>query len=230
MIGRNLITIFRGATLALAFAATTLVAQTAGVQTKTSQQALTPQQAVQMLKDGNERFVKGEMTKRDLRAQAAATAAGQYPYAVILSCIDSRTSSELIMDLGLGDAFNVRIAGNVVNADILGSMEFATAAAGAKVIAVIGHTACGAVKGARDSVKLGNLTELLAKIQPAVRAETRARKETPSVDAIAERNVRMTMDEIRAKSPIIRDLEQKGSVMIVGGMHDIATGRITYFD
>jgi carbonic anhydrase len=230
MIGRNLITTFCGAALALTVGFATLAAQTAGVQTKASQQALTPKQAVQMLKDGNERFVKGEMTNRDLRAQASATAPGQYPYAVILSCIDSRTSSELVMDLGLGDAFNVRIAGNVVNADILGSMEFATAAAGAKVIAVIGHTACGAVKGARDSVKLGNLTELLTKIQPAVRAESRARKDTPPVDAIAERNVRMTIDEIRSKSPIIRDLEQQGSVMIVGGMHDIATGRITFFD
>ncbi len=230
MIGRNLITTFRGASLALALGATTLVAQTAGVQTKASQQALTPKQAAQMLKDGNERFLNGKPLKRDLRAQASATAAGQYPYAVILSCIDSRTSSELVMDLGLGDAFNVRIAGNVVNEDILGSMEFATAAAGSKVIAVIGHTACGAVKGARDSVKLGNLTGLLAKIQPAVRAERRARNEAAPVDAIAERNVRLTIDEIRAKSPVISELEQKGSVMIVGGMHDISTGRITFFD
>jgi carbonic anhydrase len=230
MIGRNLITTLRGATLALALGATTLVGQTAGVQTKASQQALTPKQAVQMLKDGNDRFVNGQAVKRDLRAQAAATAAGQYPYAVILSCIDSRTSSELLMDLGLGDAFNVRIAGNVVNEDILGSMEFATAAAGSKVIAVIGHTACGAVKGARDSVKLGNLTGLLSKIQPAVRAESRGRKDATPVDAIAERNVRMTIEDIRAKSPIIRELEQKGSIMLVGGMHDIATGRITFFD
>jgi carbonic anhydrase len=216
-------------TALLALLATPLLAQDAGVQTKQSQSVMTPVRALQMLQEGNERFLAGAPLKRDLPAQVAATAKGQYPYAVILSCIDSRVAPEIVLDQGLGDVFDIRIAGNVVNPDILGSMEFATAVAGAKAIVVIGHTSCGAVKGARDSVKFGNLTQLLAKIGPAM-SEVDAARDTPApVDLITERHVRKVMDEIRADSPIIRDLEKKDAIAIVGGMHDLTTGRVRFF-
>ena len=204
-------------------------------QTKESQAAMTPQAALQMLKDGNERFVAGEFVNRDARAQIKATSGGQYPFATILSCQDSRTSNELLFDLNKGDAFSLRIAGNVVNEDILGGMEFGSKAAGAKLIAVIGHTKCGAIYGACDNVKMGNLTGLLDKIKPAINEvpmsiTPRDSKNPKFVDAVTEANVRYQMKQIREKSPILREMIDKGEVGLVGGIYDISTGEVKFFD
>jgi carbonic anhydrase len=198
---------------------------TAVTQNQASQAALTPTESLALLQAGNERFVAGQPLARDLAAQRDATAAGQHPFAVVLSCLDSRTSTELIFDQGIGDVFNARVAGNVLNEDILGSMEFACQVAGAKVIAVIGHTSCGAVKGAADSVRLGNLTSLLEKIRPAVTA-------TPGgqVDAVAQANVRLVMRQIRERSPLLDEMIQAERVLLVGGMHDLESGRVTFFE
>ncbi|MEO6740388.1 MAG: carbonic anhydrase family protein [Chthoniobacteraceae bacterium] len=161
---------------------------------------------------------------------------GQYPYASVVSCLDSRTGTELIFDQGIGDVFNARVAGNIVNPDILGSLEFASKVAGSKLIAVIGHTKCGAVKGACDHVKLGNLTGLLNRIEPAVKAtpsvggSDRSSKNAEFVDAAAQQNVRKAMANIRQNSPILRQMEKEGQIQIVGGMHDITTGKVTFFN
>lgn len=204
-------------------------------QTKESQAMMTPAQALQMLKDGNERFVNGEFINRDARAQIKATSGGQYPFATILSCQDSRTSNDLLFDLNNGDAFSLRVAGNVVNEDMLGGMEFGSKAAGAKLIAVIGHTKCGAIYGACDNVKMGNLTGLLDKIKPAIKdvsilIQPRDSKNPKFVDAVAEANVRYQMKQIREKSPILREMIDKGEVGLVGGIYDISTGEVTFFD
>jgi carbonic anhydrase len=160
---------------------------------------------------------------------------GQWPFAVVLSCIDSRTSTELIFDLGIGDVFNARIAGNIVNDDILGSMEFACKVAGAKLIAVLGHTKCGAVKGACDHVELGNLTTLLSKIEPAVQAETETTENRSSsnaafVENVSAHNVKLTVGEILNRSQILKEMVENGEVGIVGGMHDITTGKVTFYE
>ena len=203
-------------------------------QTKQTQQAMTPQKALEMLKQGNERFVRGRMLKRDLRAQVKATAEGQYPFASILSCIDSRASSELLFDQGIGDIFNARVAGNIVNEDILGSLEFATKAAGSKLIVVLGHTSCGAVKGAVDDVKLGNLTALLGKIKPAIddaghHQAARTSKNRELVEEVSEINVKRMMQEIKEKSPLLKEMLDKGEIRLVGGMHDLKTGKVTFY-
>ena len=202
-------------------------------QTRESQAAITPQQALQMLKDGNARFVGGKMRQRDLLQQVRATGEGQFPFAVILGCIDSRAPNEWIFDQGVGDIFNARIAGNFVNDDLLGSLEFACAAAGAKLILVIGHTECGAVKGACDDVILGNLTHMLANIRPAVAAVTgfesdRTSSNAAFVQAVADKNVVLTMARIRERSAILRDLADKGGIAIEGAMYDVRTGRVTF--
>ena len=203
-------------------------------QTRQTQQAMTPQKALEMLKHGNERFVHGRMLKRDLRAQVKATAEGQYPFASILSCIDSRASSELIFDQGLGDIFNARVAGNIVNEDILGSLEFATKVAGSKLIVVLGHTSCGAVKGAIDDVKLGNLTTLLEKIKPAIddadhHQASRTSKNHELVEEVSEINVKRMIQEIKEKSPLLKEMIDKGEIRLVGGMHDLKTGKVTFY-
>ena len=200
---------------------------------KAEQAALTPAQVLADLKQGNERFVSGKTKARDMLHDQRTTAAGQYPHAVILSCIDSRAPAEIIFDAGLGDLFNARIAGNIADPDLVGSMEFACAVSGAKLVLVMGHTSCGAIKGACDKVELGNLTGLLEKIQPAVAAVQNVRGERNSknsafVEAVSEANVRLTVERIRELSPILRDLESKGKIQITGCVYDLATGRVRF--
>jgi carbonic anhydrase len=202
--------------------------------TKEMQQAITPVMALDLLVKGNERFQNNLKANRNLLQQANETSDGQHPFAIILSCIDSRTSAELIFDQGLGDIFSVRIAGNIINEDILGSMEFACKVAGAKIIVVLGHTKCGAVKGACDHVELGNLTGLLNKIAPAVDAETTIKNERNSnnsdfVEKVAALNVKKTVDSIMEKSPILKEMIEKGQIGIVGGMHDISSGEVEFY-
>ncbi len=202
-------------------------------QTKETQAAITPEKALQMLKDGNDRFVQGKLLKRDHLQQVKATGAGQFPFAAIVGCIDSRESATLTFDQGIGDVFAARIAGNFVNDDILGSLEFACAAAGAKLILVVGHTECGAIKGACDDVVLGNLTQTLANLKPAVAAVSgfesdRTSKNGKFVQAVAEKNVELTMQRIRQRSAILRDMADKGDIGIAGAMYDVHTGRATF--
>lgn len=206
----------------------------AAALTKAERDRMTPDQVIQAMKLGNERFRKGQRSRQEeYLAQQRASAKGQYPAAVILSCIDSRAPAEMIMDLGIGDVFNARVAGNVANEDILGSMEFACQVAGAKVILVMGHTACGAIKGAIDHVELGNLTGLLAKIQPAVDATSyqgeRSAKNYTFVDAVARKNVELTMAEIHSRSAVIAALETKGAVKIAGAMYNLETAEVAFF-
>ena len=203
--------------------------------TKEMQSAITPSVALEILKEGNKRFVSNLKINRNLLQQANETSDGQHPFAVILSCIDSRTSAELIFDQGLGDVFSVRIAGNIINEDILGSMEFGCKVAGAKIIVVLGHTKCGAVKGACDNVALGNLTGLIAKIKPAVEqeavtAENRNSSNGVFVENVAELNVSLSVKNILLKSPIIADMVKNGDIGIVGGIHDITTGEVKFFE
>jgi len=219
----------------IAIPASLLADDHAGVQTADSQSALTPGDALNLLKEGNERFLSGEMINRDLPAQVEATASGQFPHSVVLSCIDSRVPPELVFDQGLGDIFSPRVAGNFVDEELLGSMEFAAAVAGSKVIVVLGHTECGAVKGACDDVKLGNLTATLANIRPAVEAVSgipgeRNSKNKAFVDAVAHQNVKMTVDNILDRSLVLRELVDKGRLMVVGAMYDVATGKVTFMD
>jgi len=203
--------------------------------TKDMQESLNPEAALQLLKDGNKRFVSNLKINRNLLQQANETSDGQHPFAVILSCIDSRTSAELIFDQGLGDVFSVRIAGNVINEDILGSMEFGCKVAGAKIIVVLGHTRCGAVKGACDHVEMGNLTGLLSKIRPAVDDELTTRdnrnsSNTDFVEKVASINVRRTVHSILERSTILKDMIDAGQIGIIGGMHDISTGMVDFFE
>jgi carbonic anhydrase len=194
--------------------------------------SLTPYGVLEELKKGNERFRSGRMTARDFRRQQFSSASAQYPAAVMLGCIDSRGPAEIIFDVGIGDIFNARIAGNVVTDDLLGSLEFACAVAGAKVIVLFGHTACGAIKGAIDGVEMGHLTGLLDRIKPAVEAThvggERSSKNAEFVDAVARTNVRLGIGEIRRRSAILSDLERKGAIDIVGAMYDIATGVVEF--
>ena len=194
--------------------------------------ALTPDQVLEMMKKGNQRFRAGMMQKQDFLAQKRSSASGQFPAAVILSCIDSRAPAEILLDMGIGDTFNARIAGNIANKDLMGSLEFACAAAGAKVVLVMGHTACGAIRGAIDNVQLGNLTGLLDTIKPAIAktdyAGDRSGKNLAFVDAVAKTNVQLTIDTLRSGSPILADLEKKGQIKIVGSMYDLSTGAVTF--
>ncbi|MBK9401850.1 MAG: carbonic anhydrase [Bacteroidetes bacterium] len=202
--------------------------------TKEMQEAITPQMALELLKEGNKRFINNLKVNRNLLQQANETSDGQHPFAVILSCIDSRTSAELIFDQGLGDIFSVRIAGNIINEDILGSMEFGCKVAGSKIIVVLGHTKCGAVKGACDHVEMGNLTSLLSKIRPAVDDEltikdNRNSSNSEFVEKVAIINVKRTVKSIMERSSILKDLIESGSIGIIGGAHDISTGAVTFF-
>jgi carbonic anhydrase len=202
--------------------------------TKEQRDKMTPDEIIQQMKAGNERFRLGRPQHRDLMREAKATAKGQYPAAIVFSCIDSRAPAELILDFGIGDIFSGRVAGNVADEDILGSMEFACKVAGSKVVLVMGHTACGAIKGAIDDVKLGNLTALLAKIRPAVDATQYAGERTAKnyafVDAVARKNVSMTMMKIREQSTVLRDLESSGSIKIAGSMYNLETGVVEFLD
>jgi len=202
--------------------------------TKEMQAAITPSMALELLKEGNKRFVSNLKVNRNLLQQANETSDGQHPFAVILSCIDSRTSAELIFDQGLGDVFSVRIAGNIINEDILGSMEFGCKVAGSKIIVVLGHTKCGAVKGACDHVEMGNLTALLTKIRPAVDGETATKENRNSgnaefVENVATINVKRTVKAIMERSTILKEMIESGEIGIVGGTHDITTGEVSFY-
>jgi carbonic anhydrase len=200
------------------------------VQTKESQAAMTPAKSLDALKEGNKRFVAGKSVQKDLPAKVKATKDGQYPLAAVLSCMDSRVPAEIVFDQSIGDLFSIRVAGNVVNPDNLGSMEYAVKVVGVKLIVVLGHTSCGAVHGAIEDVKVGNLTQLLAKIQPAVKASGPGDpKDHAYVDKVSERNVREEMKEIKAKSSVLKEAIDSGAVGLVGGMYDLETGVVTFY-
>ncbi len=200
---------------------------------KDERDKLTPDQIIEGMKQGNERFRTGKMAPHNYLAQKRSTAAGQYPAAVILSCIDSRAPAEIILDTRIGDAFNARVAGNIANDDLLGSLEFACAVAGAKVVLVMGHTSCGAIKGAIDGAQLGNLTGLLNKIRPAVEATRyegeRTSKNYEFVDEVAKTNVNLTVAAIRQRSDVLAGLEKDGKIKIVGSMYRLVGGRVDFF-
>ncbi|HNU59286.1 MAG TPA: carbonic anhydrase family protein [Aquaticitalea sp.] len=205
--------------------------------TKETQATMTPQKALQFLKEGNLRFQNNLKANRNLLEQVNDTSDGQFPFATILSCIDSRVSAELIFDQGLGDIFSVRIAGNFVNEDILGSMEFACKVAGSKLVVVLGHTSCGAIKGACDDVEMGNLTTMLAKIRPAVEAvaepydvSLRNSKNLDFVDDVSRSNVELTIDNIRMRSRILKEMEDNNEIAIVGAMYDLCTGAVMFYE
>jgi carbonic anhydrase len=203
-------------------------------QTHETQNAIKPPQALEMLKQGNERFASGHSLPRNLREQVKLTSAHQYPFAAIVSCIDSRAPAELVFDQGIGDIFNARVAGNIINDDILGSLEYTTKVAGAKLILVMGHTRCGAVAGACDGTAMGHLTGLLAHIQPAVEAvktppgEERSSKNQAFVDKVAEDNVAVSMETIRSRSSILNELISRGDVTLAGAIYDVQTGRVRF--
>jgi carbonic anhydrase len=207
-----------------------------GQMTKEAQAKATPDEILKDLMAGNANFAAGNLTKIDMKAERDAVTKGQFPKAVILSCLDSRVPVEMVFDQGFGDLFVGRVAGNVENVDQLGSMEFATKLAGAKVIMVLGHSSCGAVKGACDGAKMGNLTDLLAKITPAVEAvegheaEGRNSKNAKFVAAVVEKNVEMTVADIRKSSTVLTDLEKEGKLKIVGGVYDLETGKVTLIE
>jgi carbonic anhydrase len=202
--------------------------------TREQRDKMTPEEILAEMKRGNERFRKGEEPKRDQLADQKASANGQFPAAIILSCIDSRAPAEVIMDLGIANVFNARVAGNITNEDILGSMEFACKVAGAKVVLVMGHTACGAIKGAIDNAELGNLTALLAKIRPAVKATEfdgeRTSKNAAFVNAVARKNVELTMARLLEKSPVLKELQTKRTIKVAGAMYNLETAAVEFFD
>ena len=204
--------------------------------TKETQTTMTPDKSLRFLKEGNQRFQNNLKANRNLLEQVNDTSEGQFPFATILSCIDSRVSAELVFDQGLGDIFSVRIAGNFVNEDILGSMEFACKLAGTKLIVVLGHTSCGAIKGACDHAEMGNLTKLIEKITPAVNAVSepkdesqRTSKNLDFVNEVSKKNVELTIQRIHDESPILTDMEKSGEIKIVGAMYDINTGAVEFY-
>lgn len=207
----------------------TTVTITAEIQAST-----TPGSAIQILKNGNARFSNGIGITRDFKSQIKDTETGQYPVATVVSCIDSRIPTEIVFDQGIGDIFNARIAGNFINPDILGSLEFACKLAGSKVIVVMGHTSCGAVKGACDHAKLGNLTQMLDKIMPAVDAieteegEDRSSANLDFVNRVAQKNVEFAIAEIKANSPVLLEMQEQGEIAIIGAMYDVATGIVSF--
>lgn len=203
--------------------------------TKETQQNITPELAVKILKDGNERFINNIKAHRNLLQQVNETSAGQFPFACILSCIDSRTSAELIFDQGLGDIFSIRIAGNVLNTDILGSMEYACKVAGSKLIVVLGHTKCGAILSACDNIELGNITGLLNKIKPAIEMEKVKNADGVSdegkfITNVTRNNVYLTVQKVKQESELLRELEGSGQIKIIGGLYDLDTGRVVFFE
>ncbi|WP_293776392.1 carbonic anhydrase family protein [uncultured Oxalicibacterium sp.] len=206
------------------------------VMTSQTLQDMSADQAIQLLKEGNERFTQGKPTAHDYRQQVKTTGTnGQYPFASIVSCIDSRSAPSVVFDLGIGDIFSARVAGNVINEDVLGSLEYASKVVGTKLIVVLGHTSCGAVKGACDNVQMGNLSGLLAKIRPAVDATKnvggadRSSHNYAFVDAVAENNVKLMVQSIRDRSPVLKEMEGKGEIKIVGAMLDVKTGEVKFY-
>ena len=204
---------------------------------KESQNLMTPESSLKTLVEGNTRFQQNLRADRNLLEQVKTTSTGQFPFATILSCIDSRVSSELIFDQGIGDLFSIRIAGNFANTDVLGSMEFACKLAGTKLLVVLGHTACGAVKGACDDAKLGNLTSMLAKIKPAVEAtiepadaSIRNSSNTEFVNDVSTKNVELTIDYILENSPVLKEMQSEGSIKVIGAMYDITSGKVTFYE
>lgn len=205
------------------------------VLTQEEQEALTPDGVIELLKEGSARFSSGEVTLRNHKEQVRKAASGQFPKAIVLSCVDSRVPVEDVFDRGIGDMFVARVAGNFVNSDILGSMEFACKVSGAKVILVMGHEHCGAVKGAIDQVELGNITDMLRKIQPAVASCSdyggeRSSANPSYVNLVAEKNVRLNLDRIRKESPILRDMDAAGKIKIVGAMYNMDSGAVVFMD
>ena len=207
---------------------------TAAARTKEAQATMSPQDALAKLRAGNARFVAGQSRVTNLLSSVRATASAQYPFAVIVSCLDSRQPVELILDQGIGDVFNARVAGNVLNDDILGSLEFACKVSGSKLILVLGHSNCGAVKGAVDGVELGKLTGLLAKIKPAVaqvpeNGQPRTSKNADFVENVAEANVRQVMQQIREQSPILREMLDQNQIILEGGVYDLSSGKVDFY-
>ena len=203
--------------------------------TKETQDKLTPTHALELLQEGNKRFINNIKAHRNLLQQANETSLGQFPFAAILSCIDSRTSAELIFDLGLGDIFSIRIAGNILNEDILGSMEFACKFAGSKLIVVLGHTKCEAIEGASNNIVMGNITALLNKIKPAIDQETKTTDErngsnSSFVQNVTVNNVFLTVQKIREQSSLLAEMEKSKQIKIVGGLYDLETGKVEFFD
>lgn len=203
--------------------------------TKETQHGVTPDMALEFLKEGNERFMKNLKANRNLLQQVNETAEGQFPFAAILSCIDSRTSAELIFDQGLGDIFSIRVAGNILNEDILGSMEYACGIAGSKLVVVLGHSKCGAIIGACNHVEFGNLTTLLDKVKPAMEMETQTTENRTGSNAgfvqnVTELNVRHTLDRVRQESPLLVEMEAQGKIKIVGGLYCVDSGRVSFFE
>lgn len=232
---RNWLKISAGAGAALATGLSVIPATAlAASLTQEQRDAMTPEQVIDMLREGNERFRSGKMQSHDFLAQKRMTATGQYPAAVILSCIDSRAPGEIIFDSGIGDVFGARIAGNISTPDLIGSMEFACAVAGAKLVLVMGHTACGAIAGAINGVQLGNLTGLLEQITPAVTATSydgeRSGSNPAFVDAVAQQNVLLTIENIRKKSPVLDGLVKEGKIKIVGSMYNLSNGEVTFLN
>ena len=230
---RQLLTAVPAMTAALAIPTKTAFGLEVPAMTKEARSQLTPDQALELLKDGNERFLSGNMLQRDLLAQVKATAKGQFPFAGILGCMDSRVPPEVVFDQGIGDIFSARIAGNFANTDFIGSFEFATKLAGSKLIVVLGHTECGAIKGAADNAQLGNLTNTLSNLMPAVYAVTDIQGERNStndafVTAVAEENVRLNVQSLFTRSAILHDLVEAGQIKIVGAMHNVSTGRVSF--
>lgn len=200
-------------------------------QTKEIQENLTPKDALRVLVEGNKRFMQNVKTQRNLKEQVLETSVGQYPFAVILSCIDSRVPAELVFDQGIGDIFSVRVAGNIINEDILGSMEYACKVAGSKIVVVLGHTKCGAVTAACRNVELGNITTLLQKIKPAVDIIRTEKEEMTdkAIEKVSVKNVQLSIDRIRNESPILSEMEQKGEIEIVGAVYSVLSGEVEFF-
>jgi carbonic anhydrase len=222
-----------GAATALGFVGGSIsIPAQASALSQAQRDKMTPDQVIKKMKEGNRRFQSGVRKNRNYLNEQKASAKGQYPAAVLLSCIDSRAPAEVIMDLGIGDIFNARVAGNIENSDILGSMEFACKLSGSKVVLVMGHTACGAIKGAIANAELGNLTGLLSKVKPAVEATTytgdRSANNYAFVDAVARKNVELTVAGIRKNSPVLAEMETSGAIKIVGAMYNLATGAVEF--
>ena len=231
---RQLMKIIPAAAATVAVSSRAFAATEVPAMTKEARGQLTPDQVLKLLKDGNERFVNGKMLQRDLMAQVKATASGQFPFAGILGCIDSRVPPEIVFDQGIGDIFSARIAGNFANTDFIGSFEFATKLAGAKLVVVLGHTECGAIKGAAANAQLGNLTHTLSNLLPAVYSVTdvaqaeRNASNVAYITKVAEANVRLNVEALYTRSAILHDLADAGQIKIVGAMHDVSTGRVTF--
>jgi len=205
------------------------------VHTKDTQNGLTPKLALDILKEGNLRFVHNIKAHRNLLEQVNETSSGQFPFAAILSCIDSRTSAELIFDQGLGDVFSIRIAGNILNDDILGSMEYACKVAGSKLIVVLGHTKCGAIEGACNNIELGHITTLLNKVKPAIALETETKTDRNGsnklyVNNVTKHNVTLNVQQVKEQSPLLREMEKSGEIKIIGGLYDLDTGIVTFYE